>query len=97
MMSIEGRRSRDGEISPYRKGAAIAATRAAIDVVPYVTRGTMEFMKGQNASNEIVIEILPPISIESCRGDKDALMQRICDSAEIYLGTRPTIYSSPKR
>lgn len=38
-MSIEGRRSPDGELSPYKKGAAVIAIEAQCDIVPFMSHG----------------------------------------------------------
>lgn len=97
MMSIEGRRSLDGSLSPYRKGAAIAAVSSGIPIVPYVTRGTWEYVRWFRTTQQpcsVVFEMLDPI--ESRGKDKDQLMQEICKAAEAALCTKPTIYSSKR-
>jgi 1-acyl-sn-glycerol-3-phosphate acyltransferase len=38
-ISIEGRRSPDGELSPYKKGPAVIAIEAQCDIVPFMSHG----------------------------------------------------------
>jgi 1-acyl-sn-glycerol-3-phosphate acyltransferase len=38
-MSIEGRRSPDGELSPYKKGAAVLAIEAQARIIPFYVHG----------------------------------------------------------
>lgn len=38
-ISIEGRRSPDGELSPYKKGPAVLAIDAQCDIVPFMSHG----------------------------------------------------------
>jgi 1-acyl-sn-glycerol-3-phosphate acyltransferase len=98
MMSVEGRRSISGGLSPYRKGAAIAALASNSVIVPYITRGTWECVHDWGAPScptELTIEILPPIPTAGI-ADKDELMNKICGTAEKYLGQRPVIYLTKK-
>jgi 1-acyl-sn-glycerol-3-phosphate acyltransferase len=52
MISIEGRRSATGTLSPYKKGAAILALNTNAIIVPYVTLGTKELWDSL-ASNRV--------------------------------------------
>jgi 1-acyl-sn-glycerol-3-phosphate acyltransferase len=38
-ISIEGRRSPDGQLSPYKKGPAVIAIEAQCDIVPFMSHG----------------------------------------------------------
>jgi 1-acyl-sn-glycerol-3-phosphate acyltransferase len=38
-MSIEGKRTEDGRLSPYRKGAAVLAIASGATIVPFMTHG----------------------------------------------------------
>lgn len=43
-MSIEGKRSRDGTLGPYRKGAAIIAINSKATVIPMIIHGAREIL-----------------------------------------------------
>ena len=43
-MSIEGRRSKDGKLNPYKKGAAVLAIQAEAKIVPVLYSGVKEIL-----------------------------------------------------
>lgn len=85
-MSIEGRRSPDGSLSPYKKGAAVLAIRAGARVVPLLFRGAREILPyGEWRVREgmVVVELLPAIDVSALRyEDRDALVARLRALAE---------------
>lgn len=60
----EGGRSRDGELQPFKEGAAYIAIRAGVPIVPVAIRGTREvlpFGSGVVKSGIVELHILEPI------------------------------------
>jgi 1-acyl-sn-glycerol-3-phosphate acyltransferase len=76
-MSIEGRRSQDGSLSPYKYGAAVIATSAvrtkengpgAIQIVPIVARGIRETLPYGDwliSPGEVTLQIHPSITVNA--------------------------------
>ncbi len=86
----EGTRSRDGRISPFKKGGFVLAVDAGVPIVPVIIHGTWPIMQKDSLrirSGEVVLEIGQPIATSDYnRKSKDKLMDRvrqvICDSFE---------------
>jgi 1-acyl-sn-glycerol-3-phosphate acyltransferase len=85
-MSIEGRRSSDGSLSPYKKGAALLAIEAQCDLVPFMTHGEWQrWPKGSVAIRPGVIDavVYPPISTRGMRhADRHDLVATLRQLAE---------------
>ncbi|MCK8501011.1 lysophospholipid acyltransferase family protein [Myxococcus fulvus] len=80
-MSIEGRRSEDGRLNPYRKGAAVLAIRSGATLVPMVFHGARDvlpFGEWRVWPGRVRVELLPAIPTEGLRHeDRDALVERL--------------------
>jgi len=95
-ISIEGRRSPDGELSPYKKGPAVLAIRSGARVVPVVIHGAREvlpFGEWRVSPGTVTFELLPEIEVSSLRyQDRDALVARLL---AIYLERRAATAPGP--
>ena len=93
-MSIEGRRSPDGRLGPYKKGAAVLAIQSGATLVPLVFRGAREALppgEWRVRPQRVTIELLPAIETTGLRyEDRDALVERLRALAEAQgLGRLP--------
>ncbi|HVH43959.1 MAG TPA: lysophospholipid acyltransferase family protein [Labilithrix sp.] len=85
-ISIEGRRSPDGELSPYKKGPAVIAIDAQCDIVPFMSHGEWSLWPHGDwriRPGRIHCVVYPAISTQGMRyGDRDALVARLRELAE---------------
>lgn len=85
-MSIEGRRSHDGRLSPYKKGAVILAIDAQCDIVPFMTHGEWPLWpRGQRLprSGQIEAVLYPSIRTQGLtHADRDGLVSDLRSLAE---------------
>ncbi|MEZ4382160.1 MAG: lysophospholipid acyltransferase family protein [Nannocystaceae bacterium] len=94
VISIEGRRSPDGALQPYKKGAAVMAIESGATIVPIVLRGTRERLPfGAWRVRPGPVEVTYLEAIET-RGltydDRDALTERLRALARAELGGADT-------
>ncbi|MEQ8280539.1 MAG: lysophospholipid acyltransferase family protein [Deltaproteobacteria bacterium] len=88
-ISIEGRRSPDGALQPYKKGPAVMAIRAQATVVPFVTFGARERMPygswrvRPGSIHGILCEAIPTRGMTYA--DRDALTAQLRSVAETEL------------
>ncbi|NUO48288.1 MAG: 1-acyl-sn-glycerol-3-phosphate acyltransferase [Polyangiaceae bacterium] len=84
-VSIEGRRSADGELSPYKKGPVVLAIEAQCDIIPFMTHGEWGLWpRGQWFVRPGTIEavLYPPISTRGLApADRHDLVGRLRDLA----------------
>jgi 1-acyl-sn-glycerol-3-phosphate acyltransferase len=94
-ISLEGRRSRDGRLSRYRKGAVVMAIEGQADLVPFYIEGAREswpYGAWLPRPGRVRAVLLRPISVAGLTyRDRDALIERLRDIAEEALGERPPI------
>jgi 1-acyl-sn-glycerol-3-phosphate acyltransferase len=88
-MSIEGQRSRDGSLSPYKKGAAVLAIAAKARIVPFIVRGARDALPfGEWRVAPQALRVISLTAIDT-RGmsmnDRDALTARLRSLAERAL------------
>lgn len=80
-MSIEGRRTDDGALSPYKKGAAVLAIDAQCDIVPFMTHGEWDLWpRGSWRVRPGLVEavLYPKVSTRGLRyEDRDALVAEL--------------------
>lgn len=80
-MSIEGRRSPDGALSPYKKGPAVLAIRAGARIVPVIFRGAREVLphgEWRVRPGVVTVELLPAIDARTLTyEDRDALVAEL--------------------
>lgn len=92
MISIEGKRSKNGSISPYKKGPAVLAIRSKAKIVPVIIEGTREcFGYGKWFKDErvVTVRLLPAIETEGMTyDDRDELVGRLAHIAERELGKK---------
>jgi 1-acyl-sn-glycerol-3-phosphate acyltransferase len=90
-MSIEGRRSRDGTLSPYKKGAAVLAIQAQAKIVPIMYSGAREilpFGEWRIQSGQVKVVLGKIISTEGLTYDqRDRLVSDLRALAESRLDT----------
>jgi 1-acyl-sn-glycerol-3-phosphate acyltransferase len=76
---VEGKRSFDGKLLPFKKGPFYLATECAVPVVPITITGTHELMpKGRFAIKPGLVRLIfhPPIEPENF-GSRDCLMEKV--------------------
>lgn len=89
-ISIEGARSHDGHLLPYKKGPVVLALQAQATIVPFVTRGIRERLppgewRVRPGSAEVhFLEAIPTKGLTY--DDRDALVARLRDIAVRELG-----------
>ena len=85
-MSIEGRRSKDGSLSPYKKGPAVIAIRSEAKIVPVIIEGTREcsgYRKLCNKEKVVTVRLLPAIATEGMTyDDREDLVSQLAHIAE---------------
>ena len=89
-MSIEGQRSLDGRLSPYKKGAAVIAIDAQCDIVPFMTHG--EYLLWPRGAwtvldgGTIDVKVYPRISTAGLTyADRDQLTEQLKSLAEAEI------------
>jgi 1-acyl-sn-glycerol-3-phosphate acyltransferase len=94
-ISLEGRRSRNGRLSPYRKGAVVMAIEGRADLVPFYLEGAREawpYGAWAPRPGRVRAVLMRPISVAGLDyRDRDALVERLRDIAEESLGERPPL------
>lgn len=89
LIAIEGRRSPDGALQPYKKGAAVMAIEAQATILPYMTIGAHERLPvGEwrvrpGRVDAILLEAIPTRGLTY--DDRDALLARLRALAEREL------------
>ncbi|MDM8552908.1 lysophospholipid acyltransferase family protein [Desulfobacterales bacterium HSG2] len=77
----EGTRSRDGSISPFKKGGFIVAIDSEVPIVPVILHGTRSIMSRQRLTinpRDVEVEIRPPVETsEYTRKTKGDLLENI--------------------
>jgi 1-acyl-sn-glycerol-3-phosphate acyltransferase len=94
MIYIEGKRSFDGKLLPFKKGPFYLAIESGVPVVPVTIVGTHECMpKGRFAVKPGLARLIfhPPIEPQNF-GDRDDLMEQVRRAIESGL---PEQYRSP--
>ncbi len=94
-ISLEGRRSRDGRLSRYRKGAVVMAIKGQADLVPFYIVGAREswpFGAWLPRPGRVRAVFMQPIRVAGATyQDRDDLVERLRDAVEEALGERPPI------
>jgi len=89
-ISIEGRRSKDGSLSPYKKGPVILAMQAQAKIVPVLIHGTGNCLprgKWRISPGKVTIRFLEVIPTENMQyEDRDKLVNILRTLAEKELG-----------
>lgn len=93
-MSIEGRRSPDGALSPYKKGAAVLAIRSGATIIPMAFHGARQVLPAgewRPRPGRVTVELLPAIRTTGLRyEDREALVEQLRAVAEAHgLGSPP--------
>jgi 1-acyl-sn-glycerol-3-phosphate acyltransferase len=94
-ISLEGRRSRDGKLSRYRKGAAVMAIEGRADLVPFYIEGAREawpYGAWSPRPGHVRVVLTRPICVAGLTyHDRDIVVERLREIAEEALGQRPPI------
>lgn len=88
-MSIEGRRSKDGSLSQFKKGPVVTAIDAQAKIVPVIIYGTKEVLgygKYRIRSGKVVVRFLEIIHTNGMKyEDRDVLCNQLIALAERQL------------
>lgn len=88
-LSIEGRRSKDGSLSPYKKGPAVLAISAQTVIVPviiYGSRDCLPYGEWKIRPGTVTVKVLKEIPARGLRyEDRDALVRHLHQLAERNL------------
>ena len=80
----EGRRSPDGRLQEFKKGAVVMAIKAGVPIVPMVCIGARHIMEKHSLvirAGEIVVEFLEPIDASKYSlEERDVLNQKVHDA-----------------
>lgn len=80
-ISVEGRRSPDGRLSPYKKGGAVLAIATQATVIPYFYRGARERLphgEWRVRPGHVDLVVCEPISTRGMTyADRDALLEQL--------------------
>ena len=81
VISIEGKRSRNGKLSEYKKGPVVMAIKSQSDIVPFIIGGSYESLPYRSLytkPGEIRIRILSPIPTKGLTyKHRDELIDRL--------------------
>jgi 1-acyl-sn-glycerol-3-phosphate acyltransferase len=92
VVSIEGARSHDGELQPYKKGPIVMALRSHAMIVPLAVRGAREVMPRGDwrlRPGRIEVHLLPAIPTTGLSlEDREAVLIRLRAMAESELAHR---------
>ena len=89
LISIEGRRSKDGRLSPYKKGPVVLAIEAKADIVPVVhlgVRNCMPYGEWKIRPGNVTVRFLRSIPTRDLQyADRTLLIERLRALAEREL------------
>ncbi len=89
LISIEGRRSKDGRLSPYKKGPVVLAIEAKADIVPVVhlgVRNCMPYGEWKIRPGNVTVRFLRSIPTRDLQyADRTPLIERLRALAEREL------------
>jgi 1-acyl-sn-glycerol-3-phosphate acyltransferase len=89
MLSIEGRRSQNGTLGPYKKGPAILAITAQARIVPILVEGAgpcLPYGEWRVRPGRITVTLLPAVETSGLTlGDRGGLVERLRALAESRL------------
>ncbi len=81
LISIEGKRSRDGKLNTYKKGPVVMAIKNGSDLVPMIIEGTYRSLPYGSLypePGEVIVRILDPISTKDLTyADRDPMVDRL--------------------
>ena len=85
-MSIEGRRSKNGSLSQFKKGPVVMAIRAQAKIVPVIINGTKEVLGYGNyriQSGKVVVRLLKMIYTNEVKyEDRDVILNELVALSE---------------
>jgi len=90
IISIEGKRSIDGNLSPYKRGPVLIAIQTGATIVPVIIRGTREVWPYGDwklkVGGDVTVQFLPGIETKGMSlQDRFLLTQQLRDLAEKEL------------
>lgn len=85
IISIEGKRTKNGKLNPYKKGPVVMAINNQSDIVPIIIEGTYESLPYKSfypKPGDIKVKLLEPISTKGLKyEDRDSMMDRLLSIA----------------
>lgn len=91
-MSIEGQRTKDGQLSPFKKGPAVIAIEAQCDIIPFMAFGEYELWPhGSWHVHPGCVDLVfyPPISTQGLGySDRDRIVAELHALAEREISAR---------
>lgn len=95
-LSIEGKRSKDGSLSPYKKGPVVLAIQSQAKIFPVIVHGSADCLpygEWKICPGEVTIKFLEPFTTEGMRyEDRDLIIDRLRNMAVQEI--RPRMASS---
>jgi len=96
IISIEGKRSKDGTLSPFKRGPVLIALQTSATIIPIFIKGTREVWPYGDwkfrVGGQITVKFLPGIETKGMKmEDRFRLTQQLRDLAELELGIPPKI------
>ena len=99
-LSIEGRRSIDGSLSPYKKGPAVLAIQAEAKIIPIIvfgSRNCLPFGEWKIRPGKVVLKILDEVKTKGMNyEDRDLLVNKLREIADRELSAWEMDYAEQK-
>lgn len=85
IIAPEGRRSRSGELLPFKKGVVHLAIDAKLPIVPIVIRGGGALMRGVSVPRpgKVVVEVLP--AIPTTTWTRETVEEHLAELRAVYV------------
>lgn len=98
-MSIEGKRSKDGCLNPFKKGPVVLAIQSQAIIFPVIVHGSnhcLPFGEWKIRPGKVTMKFLEPLSTEGMRyEDRDVIIERLHKKAELEIHKMPSIEDRP--
>ncbi|MFZ5564377.1 MAG: lysophospholipid acyltransferase family protein [Thermodesulfobacteriota bacterium] len=99
-LSIEGKRSIDGSLSPYKKGPAILAIQAEAKIIPIIVLGSrncLPFGEWRIRPGKVVLRVLDEVRTDGMNyEDRDLLVSKLREIAERELAAWEMDHTDPR-
>jgi 1-acyl-sn-glycerol-3-phosphate acyltransferase len=91
-ISIEGKRSKDGTLNPYKKGPVVLAIKAKSNIIPVIVKGSkycLPYGEWKIRPGTVTIKFLKEIStVDMNYEDRDIVIEKLHKLAELELQLR---------
>jgi len=99
-LSIEGKRSIDGSLSPYKKGPVILAIQAEAKIIPIIVLGSrncLPFGEWRIRPGKVVLRVLDEVRTDGMNyEDRDLLVSKLREIAERELAAWEMDHTDPR-